>query len=83
MSGCYFLHPRCEQRHRIPYNFVLEPDSSLKCVICLEVAENPLKHVECGKLFCSECIEKYGEKKRCAYCQIQGSEFFPDRRSKQ
>ena len=41
------------------YNFIAEPDSSLQCVICLDVAEDPRQHEECGRLLCKECLEKY------------------------
>ena len=30
------------------------------CAICLDVAEDPLQHGKCGKLFCKECLERYG-----------------------
>ena len=70
---------RCDQP---PYNFIHEPDDGLKCVICLDVAKDPLQHAECGRLFCGECIAKYGKEKPCAHCRTQGSEFYPDKRSK-
>ena len=40
------------------YNFIAEPDSSLQCVICVDVAEDPRQHEECGRLLCKECLEK-------------------------
>ena len=30
------------------YQLVLEPDDELMCLICLEVAEEPWQHGECG-----------------------------------
>ena len=51
---------RTAEEERIPYNFLEEPDSELKCVICLEVARDPHQHEECGKLVCMECLERYG-----------------------
>jgi hypothetical protein len=41
-----------------PFKFVAEVDDALKCLICLEVANDPLQHEGCGKLFCKECLEK-------------------------
>jgi len=29
------------------------------CPICLDIAKNPKEH-ECGKVFCQNCIEKWG-----------------------
>ena len=42
------------------YQFVSEPDNALKFLICLEVAEEPWQHAECGKLFCKKCLNKLG-----------------------
>ena len=64
------------------YKFIREPDDVLKCAICLEVARDPHQHEECGKLFCKECIEKYGRDKPCPHCRTQGSQYFRDNRSK-
>ena len=64
------------------YNFVGEPDEELKCVICLEVAKDPLQHEECGKLFCTDCLETYGKEKPCAHCWTGGTHFYRDNRSK-
>ena len=36
------------------YQYVAEPGSGLQCVICLEVAEDPWQHGQCGRLFCFE-----------------------------
>ena len=62
------------------YNFLSEPDVSLKCLICLAVARDPRQHEECGKLFCSECIEKYGTDKPCPNCKKAGAHFYKDHR---
>ena len=40
--------------------FVGEPEDDLKCLICLSVAQDPLQHEKCGKLFCKNCLEKHG-----------------------
>ena len=63
------------------YKFVSEPNASLKCVICLDVARDPMQHEECGKLFCKECLEKYGKDKPCPNCRT-GSQYYRDNRSK-
>ena len=47
------------------YKFIEEPDSALECVICLDVAEDPRQHEECGRLLCKECLKKYGRDKPC------------------
>ena len=64
------------------YNFVGELDEELKCIICLEVATDPLQHEECGKLFCTDCLESYGKEKPCANCRTGGTHFYRDNRSK-
>ncbi len=63
------------------YKFVTEPDDDLKCVICLGVAIDPQQHEKCGKLFCKECLEKYGKDKPCPSCR-QKSSYYVDNRSK-
>ena len=63
-------------------NFLSEPDDALKCLICLAVARDPRQHEECGKLFCSECIEKNGTDKPCPNCKKTGAHFYKDHRSK-
>ena len=64
------------------YVFLTEPDDALKCPICLEVAEEPRQHGKCGKLFCEDCLEKYGKRKPCPYCKRVGPLYFEDSRSK-
>ena len=63
------------------YNFVTEPDDSLRCLICLEVATNPAQHGNCGRLFCSGCIKK-NENRPCPYCRAENPQYFKDTRSK-
>ena len=63
------------------YNFVTEPDDSLKCLICLEVATNPSQHENCGKLFCSACIKKNGNRP-CPNCKAVKPQYFKDTKSK-
>ena len=67
---------------RISYNFLREPDKDLKCVICLDIVNNPLEHEKCGKLLCRECLEKYGHDKPCPHCRTKGAKFHPARKSK-
>ena len=63
----------------LEYNYVSEPDADLQCAICLGLVKDPLQHEECGKLFCEECIEKYGKYKRCPHCRTKGSKFYRDK----
>ena len=65
------------------YSFLSEPDDALKCHICLSVARDPRQHEECGKLFCSECIEKYGIDEPCPNCKKTGAQFYKDHRGRQ
>ena len=65
----------------LEYKFVSEPDKDLKCVICFEVARDPLQHEECGKLFCKGCLENYGKGKPCPNCRKKGSQYFRDNKS--
>ena len=60
------------------YKYLVKPTDELKCVICLDVAEDPLQHEKCGKLFCKECLEKYGRKKPCPNCRQEEAYFFDD-----
>ena len=64
------------------FRFLSEPDEDLKCVICFEVAKDPLQHEECGKLFCKECLEKYGRYQPCPNCRTGQSNYYSDNRSK-
>ena len=65
---------------KINWQFLTEPGEELKCVICLEVAREPLQHEECGKLLCKECLVKYGRDKTCPHCRT-GSQYYMDKRS--
>jgi hypothetical protein len=64
-----------------PFRFVAELDDALKCLICLEVANDPLQHEGCGKLFCKECLEKHGRDKPCPNCRGEGN-YYRDNKSK-
>ena len=52
-----------KQRVRRKYDFITEPSDALKCMICLELAMDPMQHDKCGKLFCMACIEHPREEK--------------------
>ena len=62
--------------------FVADPDDGLKCLICWEVAVDPWQHGKCGRLFCKECIDKYGEDKPCPNCRMNQPQYFEDNKSK-
>ncbi len=62
------------------YKFLSEPDDALKCLICLEVAEEPWQHVDCGRLFCKDCLDMYGKGNPCPNCRMERSQYFPDNR---
>ena len=64
------------------YKFIAELDDDLKCLICLGVARDPLQHVKCGKLFCKECLEKFGKDKPCPNCRVQHYDYYEDIRGK-
>ena len=66
----------------IEYKFITEPDDELMCLICIEVARDPLQHEKCGKLFFKVCLEKYGRDKPCPNCKQEKSNYYTDRRSK-
>jgi late competence protein required for DNA uptake (superfamily II DNA/RNA helicase) len=70
----------CTAFYRPKYNFVQEPEDDLKCIICSNVAEDPMQHVKCGKLFCKECLENEGRDQPCPSCKMD-AEFYPDTRS--
>ena len=40
------------------YKFITELSDRFKCLICFEIVRDPKQHEGCGKIFCSECIEK-------------------------
>ena len=73
-------------------NFLSEPDldDSLRCPICIVVAQDPWQHSKCGKLFCKDCLLVYdgrfssGEgSKPCPYCMMESPTYFEDSKSKQ
>ena len=64
------------------YQYVSEPGSGLECVICLEVAENPWQHNECGRLLCEKCLDKHGKDKPCPNCRLAYPQYFKDNKSK-
>ncbi len=59
--------------------FISPAPDNLKCVICLEVAKTPKQCEDCGKLFCSECIKRYG-RKPCPNCKKENPNYFTDKR---
>ena len=63
------------------YNFLSRPDDGLLCSICLELASQPKQCEDCGKLFCSVCIEKNG-RKPCPNCRIDNPKYFRDTKSR-
>ena len=64
------------------YDFLAEPPDELKCLICLEVARDPLQHEACGKLFCRECLKGIGKHRPCPNCRDERSHYYVDNRSK-
>ena len=63
-------------------DFLSEPDDALKCLICLEVAEEPWQHDKCGRLFCRKCLDMHGKDKPCPNCRTEQPQYFEDARSK-
>ena len=61
------------------YHFIAEPDSALQCVICLDVAEDPRQHEECGRLLRTGCLEKYGRDKPCPNCRREQPQYIKDK----
>ena len=64
------------------YKYISEPSDDLKCLICLEVAEEPWQHSKCGRLFCEACLDDYGKKKACPNCRMKSPQYFEDTKSK-
>ena len=82
-ESCVPVKPsKSSKKLQAAYYYLSEPDDALKCLICLEVAEDPLQHEECGKLFCKKCIEKHGKNKPCPNCRTSKSQYYVDNRSK-
>jgi late competence protein required for DNA uptake (superfamily II DNA/RNA helicase) len=63
-------------------SFVAEHAISLHCVICSNVAEDARQHERCGRLFCKECLEEYGNEKPCPHCGEEQPQYFADKKSK-
>ena len=63
------------------YEFTSEVDKKLVCSVCLEVAEDPKQEVNCGQLFCTECVEKV-EDSKCPFCRTSNPNYFKDKKSK-
>jgi hypothetical protein len=61
--------------------FVSEPQETLKCILCTEVADDPLQHSGCGTLMCRNCLDGYGKERPCPKCK-QKSEYYMDNKSK-
>ena len=61
------------------YSYITEPIDSLKCLICLDVARDPMQHAEngCGKLFCEECWDKHN-KRKCPNCRKRNPKVISD-----
>ncbi len=87
-QGSYYDHTVIKKMasnasvNKVEYKFLTEPPDDLKCLICLGVARDPLQHGKCGKLFCEDCLEKYGRHKPCPNCRTRDSNYFVDKRSK-
>ncbi len=64
------------------YKCFCDPSERLKCLICHEVAREPKQHEDCGKIFCSECIEKNGNNP-CPNCRSTSHRYFLDKRGKE
>ncbi len=63
-------------------NIINQPNPNLLCFTCSKLASQPKQCEDCGKLFCSECIEKNGINNPCASCKQQNPKYFKDVRSK-
>ena len=64
------------------FSFISEPDDALKCLICLEVADDPKQHEKCGRLFCEKCLDRHGYIKPCPNCRAEQPQYFVDTRGK-
>ena len=63
------------------YKFIARPSEGLKCAICSKVAKSPQQHGHCGKLFCRECLDRYGRHKPCKNCKATNPQYFVDNKS--
>ena len=71
----------CSNSDTRSYNFISEPDDCLFCCVCLELASQPKQCDNCGKLFCTKCIEK-NRKKPCPNCGTKQRRYFRDIKSR-
>ena len=62
------------------YKFLSPPEDEFICLICLEVAEDPWQHGECGRLLCEKCLDKLGRRKPCPNCRKRDPQYFLDNR---
>ena len=62
-------------------NFISKPDANLACAICLNIASQPKQCEDCGKLFCTKCIEK-NRRNPCPNCRTKKPRYFKDAKSK-
>ena len=67
--------------NRRSYSFISKPDANSFCAICLDIASQPKQCEDCGKLFCSECIENNG-REPCPNCRTDDPKYFKDVKSK-
>ena len=64
------------------YDFVSQLDDAHKCLICLDVADDPRQHEKCGRLFCKKCLKQHEYTKPCPYCRAEQPQYFQDTKSK-
>ena len=64
------------------HHYLTEPSDDMLCVICLEVAIEPMQHETCGKLLCKACHDKNGRNEKCPSCRSSDTKFYADLRSK-
>ncbi len=62
--------------------FVQPPPDDLICLICTFVAKDPQQLTCCGKIFCTDCLDKLGAAQSCPHCREDVWESFEDKRSK-
>ena len=62
--------------------FVQLPPDDLLCLICTFVAKDLRQVTCCGKIFCKDCLNKFGAAQPCPHCTMDEWESFEDKRSK-
>ena len=77
-----FLEEKVKMVVAHKFSYASEPDDSLKCLICMEVAEEPWQHDKCGRLFCDKCLDRHGKFKPCPNCRADQPQYFVDNRGK-